>query len=285
MIYAAGGRQFDLAARVAVMGILNVTPDSFSDGGLHGEAAAAIGRAEAMLREGADIIDVGGESTRPGASPVPAELEIRRVVPVIREIASWGAVAISVDTRKPDVAAAAIDAGAVIVNDVGGLQAEPRMAGVAAAGGASVIVMHMLGEPSTMQHHPHYDDLMGEIGAHLARGIKAARGAGVRADGIAVDPGIGFGKTVGDNLRILNRLDLLLPLGCPILVGPSRKGFIGAVLSGLTTAERLEGTMAAVAAAILRGARMVRVHDVLPHRRLTDMLMAILREGDHALPA
>jgi dihydropteroate synthase len=285
MIYAAGGRRLDLAARVAVMGILNVTPDSFSDGGRYVPAAAALGRAETMVHEGADIIDVGGESTRPGACPVPAEEETKRILPVIREIASWGTVPVSVDTRKPEVAAAAIDAGATIVNDVGGLQADPRMAAVAAAGGASVIVMHMKGEPATMQDDPHYDDLFGEIGAHLSRGVAIAREAGVRADGIAVDPGIGFGKTLSDNLRILNGLGAFAALACPILIGPSRKGFIGTVLPGLPPAERLEGTMAAVAAAVVRGARMVRVHDVLPHRRLVDVLMAILKEGTDALPA
>lgn len=261
--------------RTLVMGVLNVTPDSFSDGGQHADPESAAAWARQMVADGADIIDVGGESTRPGAEPVPAEEELRRILPVIRRIHDTCPVPISVDTYKASVAAAAVEAGARIINDIGGLTLDPGIADVAARTGAFLVVMHIRGTPQTMQQNIQYGDVVAEIIAFLRRQLQAAEDAGVPRERLIADPGIGFGKTAQHNLEILRRLAEFSVLGVPILVGTSRKGFIGQVL-GLPVDQRLEGTAATVAAAILNGAAIVRVHDVAPMVRVARMTDAIL---------
>lgn len=263
--------------RTLVMGVLNITPDSFSDGGQFLDPAAAVAQARQMMADGADIIDIGGESTRPGADPVPAAEEMRRILPVIRSLREAGLGPISVDTYKAEVAAAAVDAGAVIINDIGGLTLDPDVATVAARTGAYLVVMHLRGTPRTMQQHTDYDDVVAEVIAFLRRQLQRAQEAGVPPDHLIADPGIGisFGKTASQNLEILRRLSEFAVLQVPILVGTSRKGFIGRVL-GLPVDQRLEGTAATVAAAILHGAAIVRVHDVLPMVRVARMTDAIL---------
>ncbi|MFH1825673.1 MAG: dihydropteroate synthase [bacterium] len=261
-------------ARTLIMGILNVTPDSFSDGGKFLSVEAAVAQAEKMIAGGADIIDVGGESTRPGAEPVSAEEEKKRVLPVIKELVLKKKVRISIDTTKADVAEAALTAGAAMVNDVSCLRADSRMARVVAAFKVPVCIMHMQGTPGNMQENPAYNDLMSEIINYLAEGLAIAKKAGILHEQIIVDPGIGFGKTVAHNLEILRRLRELKVLGCPILVGTSRKSVIGQVLD-LPAAERLEGTAATVTAAIMNGANIVRVHDVKEMARAAKMTDAM----------
>lgn len=248
--------------RTYVMGVVNVTPDSFSDGGVFFDRSVAIERAMEMACEGADIIDIGGESTRPGAEDVPAAEEISRVVPVIRELAGRVKIAISVDTRKAAVAKAAIESGASIVNDVSGLRFDPDMARVIAKHGSAVILAHSKETPKTMQLNPVYDDLMADIMSNLREAVSAALSAGIERENIIIDPGIGFGKTVEHNLEILNRLDELAGLGMPVCVGVSRKSFIGKILGVDDPRKRLVGSIAAAAAAIMKGAHIVRVHDV-----------------------
>jgi len=271
--WTIGRTVVDLTSRTHVMGVLNVTPDSFSDGGRYDAHDSAVRRGLDMAAGGADFIDVGGESTRPGARPVTPEEEIRRVVPVIRSLAQSTDVPVSVDTSKAEVADAALSAGASVVNDVTGFISDPAMAGVAASHGAAAVLMHIRGTPEDMQSDTVYQDLMGEIADYLRRGIALATGAGV--DRIIVDPGLGFGKTVAHNLEIIRKLGELRVLGCPILVGPSRKSFIGAVLD-LPVGERLEGTAAAAAVSVVNGASIVRVHDVAPIVRVVRMVDAIL---------
>jgi dihydropteroate synthase len=263
-----------------MMGIVNVTPDSFSDGGLYLDAAAAVAHAERLLAEGADILDVGGESTRPGAEPVSAQEELRRVLPVVEGIAAMGSSPaglappqISIDTSKAGVARAALDAGASLVNDVSALRADPDMAGVIADSGAECCLMHMLGEPRTMQREPSYADVVDEVKAFLSERLDAAVGAGISEELIMLDPGIGFGKTVAHNLELLDRLEELTALGRPLLVGTSRKSFLARVLAGAegpAPADRPEGRLAGTIAtnvlALERGARVFRVHDVAPVR-------------------
>ncbi|MBI3994494.1 MAG: dihydropteroate synthase [Nitrospirae bacterium] len=258
------------------MGILNVTPDSFSDGGLFLKTDDAIRRAEALVEEGADLIDVGGESSRPGADPVPAEEEIRRVVPVIEHLSKRLSVPISIDTSKAGVALRAIAAGARIINDISALRFDPEMAPLAAETGAPVVLMHMQGTPKEMQARPVYTDVVREITAFFKSRIRFAERSGIARDRILLDPGIGFGKTTEHNLEILARLSEFRSLGRPVLIGPSRKSFIGRVLD-LPAAERLEGTAAAVAAGILHGASIVRVHDVRAMVRVARMVEAIER--------
>jgi dihydropteroate synthase len=260
------------------MGILNVTPDSFSDGGAYLGPEAAAARGAEMAAEGADIIDVGGESTRPGARPVPEAEELVRVVPAVRALRERTDALISVDTRKASVAREALAAGADIVNDVSALRFDPDMAGVVAASGAPVVLMHMRGTPETMQSFPAYRDLFGEIAAFLAERIDAARAAGIAAEKIILDPGIGFGKTVADNLALIDGLEFLEALDRPLLAGVSRKGFIGRTL-GLEPGDRLEGSLAACVICVARGAHILRVHDVRPTRRAADMADAILAQG------
>ena len=246
-------------ARPVVMGIVNVTPDSFSDGGLFLETAAATEHARRLVAEGAGVIDVGGESTRPGSEPVPVEEELRRVLPVVEALAPLG-VPLSIDTRKPEVARRALEAGAAIVNDVGGLR-DPQMIAVAARAQAAVIALHMRGTPADMQKDPRYFDLLGEVTEFLAAAAERAERGGILPEAIAVDPGIGFGKTLEHNLALLARLDEIALLARPVVVGVSRKRFLGA-LTGRDTSGRLSGGLAATAIAVLRGASIVRTHDV-----------------------
>lgn len=261
--------------RPLVMGILNVTPDSFSDGGRFFSPDVAVERALEMEREGADIIDIGGESTRPNAPTVSEAEELERVVPVIEALAGKVSVPISVDTYKAAVAKAACAAGAEIVNDVTGLRFDPEMARAAAEAEAGVVVMHTRGMPDTMQKNTGYDDLIGDVVRYLSDSIDLARKAGVREGRIVVDPGIGFGKSVEGNLELIRRLEELRPLGCPILVGPSRKSFIGTI-TGRGGGERLFGTAAAVALSIVHGASIVRVHDVAAMRDVAVMTRALM---------
>ncbi len=250
-----------------VMGIVNVTPDSFSDGGLFVDAEAAIAHGRELVASGADVLDVGGESTRPGADPVSAGEELRRVLPVIEGLA--GLAPVSIDTSKAGVAAAAIAAGASIVNDVTAFRADPEMAAVCAEAGrgggrgVEVVLMHMLGTPRTMQRDPQYDDPVAEIREFLLERVESARAAGIERDRIWIDPGIGFGKTLDHNLALLRGTDRFVETGLPVLVGPSRKAFIGGI-DGSDAAGRLGGTVAACLAAADGGAAMVRVHDVAP---------------------
>ncbi len=268
-----------LSKKTHVMGILNVTPDSFSDGGLYLDRKAAVEHALRMVEDGADIIDIGGESTRPGAEPVPLDEELRRTIPVIEAIASKVDVPISIDTYKAEVAKRAIEAGASVVNDISGLRFDPEMASVVAETGAAVVVMHIKGTPRDMQKNPKYQDLFGEIIEYLRGSMEIAKKAGVPEERIIIDPGIGFGKRPEHNLQIINRLDRFSVLGRPILVGPSRKSFIGLILDNLPPAERVEGTAAAVAISVFRGASIVRVHDVKAMSRVVRVADAIKRES------
>ncbi len=261
--------------RALIMGIVNVTPDSFADGGRYLDPAAAVRQARTLAAEGADLLDVGAESTRPGSPGVSAAEERARLLPVLERLLDDPPCPVSVDTSKPDVAEAVLALGAHMVNDVTALAGGPELAAVCAAHGAALAVMHMQGTPRTMQVDPRYDDLLGEVRAGLAVAVRTAEAAGVAPDSICVDPGIGFGKTVAHNLTLLKRLDAFRPLGKPILVGPSRKSFIGALLDQVPPAERLEGTLAACVMAVSAGAHIVRVHDVAAVRRAVRVAEAI----------
>jgi dihydropteroate synthase len=261
-----------------LVGVLNVTPDSFSDGGEFFDLGKAASRAAAMLDEGAEIIDVGGESTRPGSDPVPQEEEVRRVVPVIQKILAERPDAIvSIDTYRAATAEAALEAGARIVNDVTALRGDPRMAAVAADAGCPLILMHMLGEPKTMQRDPRYDDVVREVRDFLAGRAGHAIAAGVEPENIILDPGIGFGKTLEHNLALLRRLDSLVELGFPVLFGASRKRFIGRITGVEDARDRVSGTMAANVLAYERGATFFRVHDVRPNREALAIAEAVRR--------
>ncbi len=257
-----------------LMGVVNVTPDSFSDGGLYLDPEAAIAHGRELTEAGAEILDVGGESTRPGAEPVGEEEELRRVVPVIRGLADSGS-QISVDTSKATVAAAALDAGAEIVNDVTALRSDPGMAGLCAERGATVVLMHMLGEPRTMQDDPRYEDVVADVKAFLAERLEAAVAAGIAEERVWLDPGIGFGKTAGHNMELLRRLGELRELGRPLVVGTSRKSFIGKV-DGSPADQRLGGTIASSVLAAAEGADVLRVHDVAEMRQALAVATAIL---------
>jgi dihydropteroate synthase len=271
-----GDQTVTLGAHTLIMGVLNCTPDSFSDGGRYADPQAALRRYHQMVADGADWIDVGGESTRPGAEPVSAAEEWRRIEPVITAAREAGhPVPLSVDTTKYDVAARALDRGVMLINDVSALDAEPRLANLAARYRAGLVLMHMRGRPRTMQERPVYADVVAEIGTHLRAAIALAEERGVRFAQIIVDPGIGFGKTVDHNLEILRRLDALSHLERPLLIGCSRKSLIGAVLD-LPVDERLEGTLALHTAAVLAGAHIARVHDVRAHVRALAMADALL---------
>lgn len=260
------------------MGILNVTPDSFSDGGEFFEPEAAAARALEMLDEGADVVDVGGESTRPGADPVSAEEEARRVVPVVREIlVRRPDAAVSVDTYRAETAEAALEAGARVVNDVTALRGDPRMAAVVAEARCPVILMHMKGEPKSMQEHPFYDDVVREVREFLAARAEHAVAAGVEPEKIIVDPGIGFGKTLEHNLELLRNLEAIVELGFPVLVGASRKRFIGTITGVEEARERVAGTLAANVLAREKGATLFRVHDVRANREALAVADAVLR--------
>ncbi|HSW45812.1 MAG TPA: dihydropteroate synthase [Phycisphaerae bacterium] len=271
-------RHLQPGAGPLVVGILNVTPDSFSDGGAFVDPGTAVEAGCRMADEGADVVDVGGESTRPGSSAVSAEEQIRRTKPVIAELSRrFGAEgpAISIDTRFAAVAKAALDAGARIINDVSALRDDPEMAAMIAERGAGAILMHMKGTPTNMQDNPVYRDVVAEVRSFLAERIEAAVGAGIARERIIVDPGIGFGKTTEHNLEILRRIGKFRSLGVPVMVGPSRKRFIGQVLGIENPADRLMGTMAAAAACVLSGVELVRVHDVAAARQVVDLCAAI----------
>jgi dihydropteroate synthase len=259
------------------MGVLNVTPDSFSDGGLHFDKSEAIKRALQMVEQGADIIDIGGESTRPGSEPVGVEEELRRTIPVVEALAKKVSVPLSIDTYKSEVAARALDAGASLVNDISGLRFDNQMAKVVSEKKVPVVIMHIKGTPRDMQKNPVYEALIPEIMDYLRGGIRLALEAGVAEDWIIIDPGIGFGKTTEHNLEIIRNLYEFTLLEKPLLIGPSRKAFTGGVLGGLPTEERLEGTAAAVAISIMNGANMVRVHDVKEMVRVARAADAIKR--------
>jgi dihydropteroate synthase len=251
-----------------IMGVVNVTPDSFSDGGLFLEADAAVEHGRRLSGEGAVILDVGGESTRPGADPVAEDEELSRVLPVVERLAAdAGApdVRISIDTTKSAVARAALDAGAEIVNDVSAFRFDPGLAGVVAEAGADCCLMHMLGEPRTMQQDPHYDDVVSEVKAFLEERLAFAASEGIAEKRVWLDPGIGFGKTIEHNLELLRRLDEIVAIGRPVVIGTSRKSFLGKLAGGRDEGERLPGTIATNVLALERGATVFRVHDVAPN--------------------
>jgi dihydropteroate synthase len=276
-----GGTVLPLHQRVHVLGVVNVTPDSFSDGGNYFQCDHAVRHAMALVEEGADLLDVGAESSRPGADPVDEEEELRRLLPVVRDLVKRTAVPISVDTTKAAVAERALDAGAALINDISALQFDGRMAAVVARSGAGVILMHMQGIPKTMQQRPFYANVVDDVYAFLADRLAVAMQAGIHSEMIALDPGIGFGKNIEHNLKLLAHLDKLVSLGRPILAGVSRKGFIGSILDR-PVEGRLMGTAAAVAVAIMKGARIVRVHDVAPMRDVIRMVEAVFRHQEPA---
>ncbi|HJR44340.1 MAG TPA: dihydropteroate synthase [Actinomycetota bacterium] len=278
MVLVARGRRLPLV-RTLVMGVLNVTPDSFSDGGLWFDTDAAVAHALEMIEQGADILDIGGESTRPGAEPVPEDEELRRVIPVIEAVVQTAETPISIDTRKASVAHAAVETGASILNDTGGEEADPAMPGVAAETGAGVVFMHSRGTPATMRQLTDYKDVVTDVRDFLDDAAEKLQAAGVARESIVLDPGFGFAKNAEQNLELLDRLDEIVALGYPVLAGTSRKSFIGAVLD-LPEHQRVEGTAATVAWAIARGASIVRVHDVRELTRVVRMCDAIRIRGE-----
>ena len=267
----------------AVMGVVNVTPDSFSDGGRFLDPQRAIAHGRELVAAGADILDIGGESTRPGAEPVASDEELRRVIPVVEALASGGQVPVSIDTGKAVVADAALRAGATIVNDVTAGRGDPDLLGVVASAGAGLVVMHMQGEPRTMQQAPHYDDVTREVGEFLAARLDAARAAGVAADALIADPGIGFGKTLAHNVELLAQLgDLATAVGVPVVVGASRKTFLGKLTgaddpSMRDLSARDDATLATTVWSFTQGARIVRVHDVATSARIARLLDVMAR--------
>ncbi len=267
-----------------VMGIVNVTPDSFSDGGLFLDPEAAVAHGLSLAADGADILDIGGESTRPGAAPVDAEAELERVMPVIRGLSDGTSAALSIDTSKAAVAAAALEVGAAIVNDVTAFRADPAMAALCGERGCEVVLMHMQGQPRTMQDNPVYDDVVDEVRRFLTERVEVAMAAGVAEDRIWVDPGIGFGKTLEHNLELLRRLRELRELGRPIVVGTSRKRFLGAI-TGREADRRVGGSVASSVLALAAGAEIFRVHDVLAAREALDVAQVILDRRDWRTPA
>ncbi|BAL80545.1 dihydropteroate synthase [Caldisericum exile] len=277
-IFEIRGRQFDFNSEKLIMGILNVTPDSFSDGGKFLNIDDALKHAEQMVKEGADIIDVGGESTRPYSESVPLDEELRRVIPVIVAIRKeFQTIPISIDTYKSKVAEEAINAGADIINDISGLRFDPLMIDVAKRYNVPVVIMHIKGTPKDMQKNPVYEDLMRELLQYFEERITFLNSVGI--DKIVIDPGIGFGKTREHNLEILNKLQEFTIFGKPVLVGLSRKSFIGLTLDNRPVEERLYGTLASNMFALLKGASILRVHDVLPHKDMIRMYKAIVSEG------
>jgi len=269
------GGVLSLAERVHVMGILNVTPDSFSDGGRYVDADAACAHAMAMIEQGADLLDIGAESSKPGAVAIDEEEERRRLLPIVRELCRRTTMPLSIDTTKAAIAEEALDAGAALINDISALRFDPRMASVVARSGAGVILMHMQGTPATMQRTASYTYVVEDVRAFLAARLEVAQQAGIPRDRILLDPGIGFGKNCEHNVTLLNHLDAFQTLGRPIVVGVSRKAFLGKIL-GRTIDERLMGTAGAVAVAIMKGARVVRVHDVAPIRDVVKIVEAIM---------
>lgn len=277
MFWLTRTQRFDLSSRGLIMGVLNVTPDSFSDGGRFFDPEVAVAKGLEMVREGADILDIGGESTRPGAVPVEASEELRRILPVIRGLREVSEVTISIDTMKARVAAAAVEAGADVINDISGLRADPDMARVAAETGAGLVLMHMLGTPRTMQARPEYGDVTAEVITSLSQSCGEAVAAGVPLEKIAFDPGIGFGKTLEHNLTLLRNLEKFQIHGCPVLLGVSRKSFLGRILGESGPAAREAPTTALTAWARLHGVRILRVHAVRENAQALRMLEAILQ--------
>lgn len=267
----------DFSKRTHIMGILNVTPDSFSDGGKHFDKSSAIRSAYQMVEDGADIIDIGGESTRPGSEPVPLEEELRRTIPVIETIAKDIKAPISIDTYKADVAKRALDAGASMVNDISGMRFDPEMPKIVSQYKVPVVIMHIKGNPKTMQKEPVYEALIPEIMDYLRMSIRLAVKFGIAEDKIMIDPGIGFGKTFDHNLEIIKNLNEFTLLEKPVLIGPSRKAFIGKILDDASASERLEGTAATVAISILSGANIIRVHDVKEMKKVALVADAVKR--------
>ena len=277
MIWRTSRRTFHLADRGLIMGIVNVTPDSFSDGGHFARTDDAVAHALRLSDEGADILDIGGESTRPGAAAVTVEDELRRVIPVIEKLAGKTAAALSIDTSKAAVARAAAAAGAEIINDVTALQGDDDMPRVAAESGCAVVLMHMQGTPRTMQLNPHYDDVVAEVAGHLAQRVAAARAAGIGPERIAIDPGIGFGKTVEHNMQLINGLGRFAALGHPVLLGASRKSFLATLAHCADVEDRDLPTAVLTALGYGFGARLFRVHAVhanLQALRLAEALAA-----------
>ena len=275
--FRCGRYTLELGKRTHLMGVLNITPDSFSDAGRFFHPEQAIVHGQRLAEEGADILDVGGESSRPGALPISAQDELDRILPPVRSLVKLG-IPISVDTYKAEVARAALEEGASLINDISGLHLDPSVAKVVARAGAGLVIMHMKGTPQDMQTNPHYDSLMGEITGYFRKGIGRAESEGVNSESILIDPGLGFGKDFGHNLTLLRRLREFKCLGKPILIGPSRKTFTGRILN-LPVEERLEGTAAAVAWAVCQGAHIVRVHDVQEMKRIVVMVDALRNEA------
>lgn len=270
-------RKLDLATRTHLMGILNVTPDSFSDGGKFFKPEEAIKQGMRLAQEGADIIDVGGESTRPGSEPVSLEEELRRVIPVIQELARRTDTPVSIDTYKARVAKEALDSGASMVNDISALRFDPEMKKILAEYKVPLVLMHIKGTPKNMQDNPQYQNVMEEIRTYLEDSIKMAKKAGIEENKIIIDPGIGFGKTLEDNLKILKNLKEFASLGKPVLIGVSRKSFIGKILD-LPAGQRLEGSLAALAVSIMNGANILRVHDIRESKRVARLVDSILKQ-------
>ena len=270
-----GARTAPRRARPLVMGVLNVTPDSFSDGGRFLDPDAAVAHGVELVAQGADVLDLGGESTRPGAEPVAASEELHRVLPVLRSLRGRVDVPLSIDTTKAEVARAALDAGADVVNDVSGFRFDAALLPLVARSGCGIVLMHMRGEPRTMQEAPGYDDVVGEVRAWLETRLAVLKSAGVDRARVFVDPGIGFGKRVEDNLELLRHLDRLRPPGCGLVVGASRKSFLGKLLAEPDPMRRLEGDLAIAAHCRSAGVDVIRVHDVRAVRRLLDVLEAV----------
>jgi dihydropteroate synthase len=275
--WSFAGTAWNLGAFPKIMGIVNVTPDSFSDGGQYLDPGPAAEHAAHLVAMGADLLDIGGESTRPGATPVPVDEELRRVLPVIERIAKQVTVPLSIDTRNAEVAQRALDAGAVIVNDVSGLTFDPAIVSVCARAGAGVICMHMQGTPATMQQNPHYDDVLAEVAAYLAGRVDALEQAGIPRERIVIDPGIGFGKTAAHNLTILQNVDRFRAVGRPVLIGHSRKRFLGKLL-GRPVDELLAGTIGMAIALAVEGVDILRVHDVKATRDALSAFAAISKK-------
>jgi dihydropteroate synthase len=282
MIWNTGRRTFDLAQRGVIMGVINVTPDSFSDGGNFTSFEAAVEHGLRLVDEGAEILDIGGESTRPGAAPVPAEEELRRVIPVIEGLAAKTTAALSIDTSKASVARAAVAAGAEIINDVTALRGDDDMAHVAAASGAAVVLMHMRGTPRTMQQDPQYDDVVTEVATHLAQRIDAACAAGIGSDRIAIDLGIGFGKTVEHNLQLIAGLGRFAALGYPVLLGVSRKSFLATAAQCQNVDDRDVPTAVLTAEGFRLGARIFRVHAARPNTQALRLAESLSSCGNSA---
>ena len=272
------GRDYTLGRRTWLMGILNVTPDSFSDGGIYLDKKSAVQKGLQLIKDGADILDIGGESTRPGSHPVTAEEEKRRILPVISEIRKKTDALISVDTTKSEVLKSALDAGADILNDISGMRFDPKILGLASKQDIPVIIMHMKGTPKNMQESPEYDNVIQEIKTFLKQRITDALTAGIKKNKIIIDPGIGFGKRLKDNLKIISNLSAFSELGFPILIGVSRKSFIGDLLN-LSPEKRIEGTIASSLISILQGAHILRVHDVSSLKKAVIVAEAIMKEG------